>query len=648
MRRQVIALFAASSLLAASCGDTSDKSQHQANSDATTEVSLTIVEPSEVKAELGGAGFEDIASELGFSTNSVATDKLHLYGSSEAKTGGSITSITTRFPLTMRPGLFGQNTTYTENDMISKLCYQYLMEIDHVTMGFLPQLASHWKISEDRMTYTYRIDPRARFADGSQVTAEDVAASWRLIVDDSMLLPFAQETFGKFFEPKVLSPFIVEVKCRENDWHNFIQFSSGMSILPAQYIKDLSGTEFIEQYHLTMPPGSGEYEIKPENVKNQNSWLFTRRTDYWGSALAHNKNRGNFDTIKFEVVKDNPTLEYQKYLKGEQDFFYYTSRTMEQWVHDGDNTPLQNGWTKKMRVHTNGPAGTWGIHFNMRKAPFNDIRVRKAFALAFNREKFIEEVLYNEYATLDSYFDNSVYRNPDLPLIRYNPEEAAKLLAAAGWDKRNADGWLVNDAGQVFVVEMGIIKPVEKFVTPWQQELRKLGVKLELKFQDQNTLFESAMNRSFVLYWNNLTGNIFPNPKEGWDSKLAEKDDNWNIAGVNDPRLDSVFHVYDNSMDQRERIELIRSVDAMLMELMPEILLYRPQGIKIGYWDKFGMPDYVFYNLTQPGDHDIAICQLWWYDESKAQSMQQAQKDGTAIGTYESVNDVRYWKEYQQ
>ena len=86
----------------------------------------------------------------------------------------------------------------------------------------MPNLASHWKVSEDKLTFTFRIDPDARFADGSRVTAQDVVATFKLIMDESINSPSMQQTYRRYNEPVALSPYLVEVSCTEQNWRNFL------------------------------------------------------------------------------------------------------------------------------------------------------------------------------------------------------------------------------------------------------------------------------------------------------------------------------------------------------------------------------------------------------------------------------------------
>ncbi len=598
---------------------------------------------SSVPAELGGPGFERIADSLGFQTYTPSPEELPFFGDPRARTGGKIRLVVTRFPLTFRP--YGQHSNYVENSIIASLVYETLLGVHPITREFVPAVASHWKILPDRMTFLYRIDPNARFSDGKPVTAEDVVATWRLVMDETILEPSLQLVFGKFDEPKALSKYLLQVRSRTLNWRNFLYFSVSLPILPAHVIGNLTGKEFLERFQYELPPGSGEYILLPQDVKKGTSYALTRRDDYWARDYPMNRFVGNFDRIEFVVVKDNPLLAYEMFKKGDADFFIFGTLTTEHWVKDTAYEALQKGWIQKRRVYTDGPVGTMGFAFNMRKAPFDDIRVRKAFAHLLNREALIQELLYNEYEPMDSYHANTVYENPNNPKVRYNPELAQQLLAEAGWRTRNAQGILVKE-GKPFVVEMGIPKAIERFVTPYQQELRKAGIDLQLKFQDPNTLWRNAMERNFTLFFVNWTGLQTPNPETSLRSELADKNDNNNIEGFKSARVDQLCDMYDTAFSREAQIRIIREIDSIVMASYKNVLLWYPRGLRIAYWNKFGMPEYVLPRFTQAGFVDLAILSTWWYDPERARQLAEARRTGKALPR-EPV-EVRYWKQFDE
>ena len=205
-----------------------------------------------VSAEDGGNGFDKIASSLGYQTHIFTQDEIKYFGSDKAVKGGTLHDVATRFPATMR--LFGREANYLENYWIEILCYESLLEGHPLTADpVIPKLASHWKISDDKMQFWFRIDPEARWSDGAPVTSADVIATWDLLMDETILAPSEQITYGKFERPVAGRIYIVSVKAKSLDWMNLLNFAYHMTLHPAHYLNELDGTAYIEEYLFKMP-----------------------------------------------------------------------------------------------------------------------------------------------------------------------------------------------------------------------------------------------------------------------------------------------------------------------------------------------------------------------------------------------------------
>ena len=84
---------------------------------------------------------------------------------------------------------------------------------------------------------------------------------------------------------------------------------------PAHILNDLDGTAFLEEYLFKLIPGTGPYTIYEKDIINQESYILTRRKDYWGINKLEKRYQYNFDKIKVSVVKDNDALEFEKLKK---------------------------------------------------------------------------------------------------------------------------------------------------------------------------------------------------------------------------------------------------------------------------------------------------------------------------------------------
>ncbi|MBL8005354.1 MAG: hypothetical protein JNL36_09675 [Candidatus Kapabacteria bacterium] len=597
-----------------------------------------------VSATDGGKGFEVIADSLGFETYVIKEDEMKYFGDSRAKTGGEIRTLESQFPSTFRP--IGQQSGTVINQSVSALVFETLLATHPITRQYIPALASHWKISEDKLTFTFRIDPNARFSDGNPVVAEDVVATWKLMMDETILEPSSQLVYGKFEQPVALSKYIVQVKSKSLNFRNLLYFGQALQVMSHKEIGGITGKEFLEKFNYKMPVGSGEYILLENDIKKGISYTLTRRDDYWAKDYSASKYTGNIDRLITEVVKDNVELEYEKFKKGEVDLFRYNQANTEKWVKDLQYDALKNGWITRYRVFTDGPMGTAGYTFNMRKPPFDDIRVRQAFTFLHNRKSIVEKLLYNEYAPYNSLYPNTVYENPANPQIDYNPEKAAQLLAEAGWTTRNSQGILMKD-GKPFVLEMALHKIAERFVTPYQQELEKAGIKLEIKFQDWNTIIKNIDERNFQLFFFGYGGLLTPNPETSLKSSLADKNNNNNIQGFKNKRVDELCDEYDRTFDVKRQVEIIQEIDKIAAETYMNAFSWNPRGIRFAAWNKFGMPEYALGRYTQLSYLYPVAQGLWWVDEEKVAALENAKQSKSQLPNAKTeIVEVKYWKEF--
>jgi len=607
--------------------------QQQAETGGKIQIAYEKLPPGalpDVTAEQGGDGF----TGEGWTTNM----DYPVVGSSDAKVGGTFTFPLFEFPATLRT--IGKDSNSQFMYIVENLVYESLMGIHSETMEFIPGLATHWRISDDKQTFWFRINPNARFSDGSRLTSADVITTWKLQTDPGILAPYSNILWGKFDEPVAESPYIVRVHAKELNWRFFLYFG-GMSILPAKYIGQLDGAGYLQEYQFKMPPGSSIYMLDDKDIVKGRALTLKRRPDYWDINNPKSVGSANFDKLRFAVVNDE-RLTFEKFKKGE--FDAYQVGRAQWWIEETDFENVKRGLVQKRKIWTDDPQGTQGLVFNMRKPPFDDIRMRQAFACLLNREKMISQLFYNEYEMLDSYFPGSVYENPDNPKYRYDPDRAVKLLAECGWSKRDQEGRLVNDKGEKLEFELTYeATSMERILTVFQEDLAKVGIKLNLKQSTGATMFKMVSERKFLIHWQAWGGLFFPNPENDVSSWTADPDNTNNLAGVKNDRIDELCKEYNVCFDQQRRVEIIREIDRIEMEIQPYALGWYAPFHRILYWNKFGHPDYY---LARTSDWR-SILSLWWVDPEKAKRLQEARKD-KSIKLEVGPVDVPYWVEYDK
>ena len=558
------------------------------------------------------------------------------FGSRHAKKGGTLKYAETSYPPSLRT--VGKNANSTFNSMLTGLCYESMLDLDPVTFNYVPNLAKRWAIADDKVSFFFEIDEKARWSDDEPVVAEDIVRSWELYVDPGIEDPFSIDYWNKYEKPVALSKSIVMVKSKLLNWRAFMSIGF-MTVLPGHIIEKIDGKQYLTEYQNRLMPGSGPYSFESSKVNEE--IILNRRQDWWQKDSEKNTGYYNFDRLHFIFIQDENLVKL-RFKKGELDWIAINvAREWHQEFIPAMLAELAYGYIQKRKIFTHRPIGVSGIAFNMRKPPFNDIRVRQAFAHLYNREKMMDKLFFNEYEYLDSFYPNSPYENPANPKTRYDPDKAVELLEAAGWLQKNRDseGWLIKDDKRFELSINYVQKSSERILTIFQEDLRDIGVKLNLKQVTWATDIKEVGERTFELSSRAYGGILFPNPESSVHSKFADKKNNNNIWGFKNARVDEICEQYPLMFDPKDRIKAVREIDGIVAREYLYALGWFLASTRVLYWNKFGMPDQV---LDKTGDQR-SIVSLWWYDEEKDRILQDARKNKTRLDP--GPQEIRWWDE---
>jgi microcin C transport system substrate-binding protein len=587
-----------------------------------------------VSAEQGGRGFKGEGWET-------STD-FDLIGDPRAVKGGTYRSWLLAFPGTLR--MAGPEWNTSINYGISALVYETLLALHPTTLKYIPVLATHWQIAPDKLTYRFRIDPNAKFSDGTPVTAEDVVASWTFHTDKSLQDLYFYTEFNRLEKPVAESKYIVRIKAKELKWSDFLMAASGLRVFPSHVMKGLNGAAYLKDYNFKLLPGSGPYTVNEGDIRKGAAVSIRRRKDYWAERYRASVGQYNFDELRYTVVRDQ-NLAFEQFKRGDLD--HYTVNISQQWVQELNYDDFQRGVIVKRKVYNNYPANTQFLAFNTRRQPWDDVRVRRAFALLLNRAQLIKTLFFNEYLPLNSYFPGTIYENANNPKNEYNPQEALKLLAEAGWTGRDQQGRLVKSGRPLQIELLYSDKGSERWLTVYQEDLRKVGIGMNLRLVNPETRFKMQMQRQFELVsgaWG--VGSVFPTVRSSFHSETADVNNTVNISGFKDKRVDELCEQYEIEFDLNKRAVLVRELDGILANQHHYIMQWYPPSHRFAYWNRFGMPS---GTLSRHGDEDGSLApgipQLWWVDPAKSQQVQQGLQDKSLKMEIPAVED-RYWQQY--
>ena len=587
-----------------------------------------------VPSEQGGKGFKGD----GWQTNT----GFDLIGDPRALRGGLFREYAPLVPGTYR--MEGPEWNSAVNYAMANMMYEPLLILDPTTLNYIPTLATHWQILPDKLTFRFRINPNARWSDGEPVTADDVVRTWILYSDLTLQDPATYSQMIKLEKPVAESKYIVRVKAKDVQWVNFDNVAR-MRIFPAHILKDIDGAAYLRDYNFKFLPNTGPYIATTADIDKGNSVSVRRRKDYWAEKARASVGLNNFDQVKWIIVRD-PALAFEKLKVGDLDFFYVNrSRT---WVQEMNFDKVTRGLIEKRKVFSNFPIGFYGFPMNMRRPPFDDVRVRKALALLLNRPQLLEKLFFNEYLPDNSYYPGTVYENPGNPKNEYNPEEALKLLAEAGWKDRDAQGRLTKAGKPLTIQFLYDDKQSETYLTVYQGDLQKLGITVDLRLVNSETHFKLLMTRQYDMSVEGWSADVFPSPELEFHSRLASPNNTNNITGFKDAKADELIDRYNREFDLQKRIDLIRELDRILSSSYQYALTWYPPTQRLAYWNRYGQPKGTLSRIGQftsninlgPG-----MEQLWWVDPVKSQKLEKAIKDPSIKLETGPVED-RYWLEY--
>ncbi|RYZ65045.1 MAG: peptide ABC transporter substrate-binding protein, partial [Proteobacteria bacterium] len=343
---------------------------------------------------------------------------------------------------------------------------------------------------------------------------------------------------------------------------------AGMSILPKHVYGDVEKSKKMTRTLI----GSGPYKL---DKFDRGNLIVLKRNDAWyGFNDDAWKGQFNFATINMRFYKDeNAILERAK--KGELD---YVDLRPEAFVKKTEGAP----WGKtviKHKVENSAPKSYGFVGWNFRRELFQDRDVRIALAHLMNRDEMNKKFRYNmaELATGPTYLKSEYSSKVTKPLL-YNPKLATEMLAKSGWKDSDKDGLLdktVNGKKNSF--RFTLIHPNkdnEKYWTMYKEDLKKVGIEMEIKYLEWNSFLKIMDEGNFdavSLAWGG--GDITWDPKQIWHSASAVPGGS-NFIGYKNPEIDKLIDEARQTLDENKRRKLLINVYEKIAADAPYVFMF--------------------------------------------------------------------------
>ena len=488
-------------------------------------------------------------------------------------------------------------------------------------------------LAADRMSIVFELRPEAKFADGTALTSDDVCDSFRLL--STLGHENIRLTIKDVEACDVLAPHTVRYRFKSAGIRDLPLSIAELPIFSKAYYArhDFSKTS------LDAPLGSGPYEIK--SFRAGEYVAYGRRADYWAKDLPVNRGRHNFDEVRFDYFRER-TAGLEALKSGVIDLREeFTSRD---WATAYDFPALREGRVKKTVLPDDTPSGAQGYFFNLRREKFQDIRVRRAFNLAFDFEWTNKNLFYGSYTRTASFFEASplkangppaadelailepmramlrpgVFLAPELPPVSDGSGQdrkllrlASELLDQAGWT--NDNGVRKNVKGQTLSAEFLIESPTfERILAPYVKNLKLLGVDASIRIVDD----AQYQSRREAFDYDILSSRFASGVTPGTDLRVffgtasANAPGSFNVSGVASSAIDALIEQVVSAASRQHLDVAGRSLDRVLRAELFWVPNWHKGSHWIAHWDRFGRP------AIKP-KYDRGIVDTWWYDPTK-------------------------------
>lgn len=506
----------------------------------------------------------------------------------------------------------------------SPLAYRSLDE-PYTVYGLV---AEKMERAEDGLYLRFFLNPKARFADGKPITAQDVSYSFNLLMTQGSLR--FRTLFADVKRVEVEGPLQVRFDFSSNQNRTLPLDVATLPVLPEHWWKS---RDFANGGGYEAPLGSGPYKVS--KINSGSTITFQRDPDWWGKDLPVNRGLYNFDRLSLEYFGDTEVAR-QVLRGGAYDFNREFSATGYSIGYNGP--ALDDGRLQRAHLAKDAPQNSQGYVFNLQKPMFQDRRVRQALAMLWDFEWANRQMMRNLYIRQQSYFSNSPLAATQLPdaqelaileplrgqipdevftqvfkapttdgtgMIRDKQLQALALLEEAGWTPKGDK--LVNAAGEPLEFTfLNVQNGLERLLLPYKRNLAQIGITLNIRRIDSSQYVNRLMSRDYDMIVTGFPVTTSPGLElyNYFGSAAAFDRGANNYFVLQNLAVDTLITGLVRATTQTQMLSYAHALDRVLQWNYYWIPNYYPPGTSAAWWNRFGRP-------TIEASNDEAL-ESWW------------------------------------
>ncbi|NDW53341.1 ABC transporter substrate-binding protein [Aliiroseovarius sp. PrR006] len=509
-------------------------------------------------------------------------------------------------------------------------------------------LCTTMEYPDDLSWVIFNLRDDVTFWDGTKMTAEDIAFSHNLFVEQG-IAEYRAIITEIVAGVEVIGPLQVKYTFTEDaPKRDRISFAgSSMALSKAWFeetgarVDDRSDAPFM---------ATGAYKLGSFDYGRHVTYV--RDPNYWGADHPLSVGQNNFDEITAIYFADG-TAAMEGFKAGT--YTFRTENSSQIWAEDYDFPNLRNGYAIKAEFPDGSVGTAQSFIFNLDKGVWQDPNVRDAFGLMFNFEWSNEALFRGLYSRVDSFWpgiDLGAKGAPSAgeveilqPLVDqgllpesiltddavmppvHNADEnrpsrkfyrtANKLLETAGWEI-GSSGFLEKDGQRMSATFVTYSPAFDRVINPIVENLKQLGVDAKLDRVDIPQYIERTRSGDFDLVTHSIGMGFEPGTGlEQWFHSKTADDSSRNLMRLRDPAVDALLPI----VAQSETLDQLRTSTNALDRVLRHIGFTIPQWYKnkhtVAFYDVFGYPE----NLPPLSLGELSF---WWYDADKAAKLEAA------------------------
>jgi peptide/nickel transport system substrate-binding protein len=427
-------------------------------------------------------------------------------------------------------------------------------------LKLVPELAESFAISEDQLTVSFKLRPNLTWEDGAPFTARDCLFTWKLMSDPQTPTPYG-EPFTQI-ETAIAPDDLTFVVTYKRPMAQAIS-TWGFDIMPRHLLEN---RDLAESPLARKPVGVGPFRLTDWEVGQR--IILSASENYF-------RGRPYLDGLITRIIPDMATQMLELKTKALDQMVL----TPDQWLEAQDDPQLKENYNF---FRYPSFAYTY-LGFNLLDPRLADVRVRRAIALALDKEEIVEGVVLGFGQPANGPFKPGTWaHNPKVKPYPYDPKQAKALLAKAGWTDTDKDGY-VDKNGQRFVLTIMTNqgnKIREQTGLVIQARLKEVGIEVKLRIVEWAAFLKEYVEKkafeAIILGW------TIPQDPDLFDvfNSQKTKPGELNFISYSNPEVDRLIDEGRFTMDQAKRKVAYDRIQEILRDDAPYVFLYVPDTME--------------------------------------------------------------------